>query len=63
MVIAATALTLLVLAVVSAVQLRYMRSDLIRLLSDQQYALVSRAAQELDANRAKLAELMGSIGR
>ncbi len=41
-------LTVAVLVLVSAIEMRFMRQDLTRLLSDEHFALVSRAAQDLD---------------
>jgi PAS domain S-box-containing protein len=46
---AVTALTVAVLLLASAIQMHFMRADLRRVLSDQQFALVSHTAQELDA--------------
>jgi signal transduction histidine kinase/CheY-like chemotaxis protein/HPt (histidine-containing phosphotransfer) domain-containing protein len=43
------ALTVLILMVVSSVQMLFMRRDMTRMLSDQQFAAVSRVAQDLDA--------------
>jgi signal transduction histidine kinase/DNA-binding response OmpR family regulator len=43
------ALTVLILVIVSAVQMHFMRQDMTRMLSDQQFAAVSRVAQDLDA--------------
>jgi signal transduction histidine kinase/DNA-binding response OmpR family regulator len=47
-VVGVTALTVLALVLVSAIQRRFMRQDLTRLLSAEHYALVSRAAEDLD---------------
>ncbi len=47
-VIGVTLLTVSVLVLVSAIQMRFMRQDLTHLLSDEHYALVSRAAKDLD---------------
>ena len=43
------ALSVVILALASAVQMHYMRQDMTRLLFDQQFAAVSRVAQDLDA--------------
>jgi signal transduction histidine kinase/DNA-binding response OmpR family regulator len=42
------ALTVVILVIVSAVQMHFMRQDMTRMLSDQQFAAVSRVAQDLD---------------
>jgi hypothetical protein len=42
------ALTIAILVIVSTVQMYFMRQDMTRVLSDQQFAAVSRAAQDLD---------------
>jgi signal transduction histidine kinase/CheY-like chemotaxis protein/HPt (histidine-containing phosphotransfer) domain-containing protein len=47
-VLGTVALTIAILVIVSAVQMHFMRQDMRRLLSDQQFAAVSRAAQDLD---------------
>ena len=47
-VLGVTALTVLILMGVSAVQLHFMHRDFARVLADQQFALVSRLALELD---------------
>jgi signal transduction histidine kinase/DNA-binding response OmpR family regulator/HPt (histidine-containing phosphotransfer) domain-containing protein len=47
-VIGVTALTVVVLVLVSVIQMRFMRQDLTRLLADEHFALVSRAAKDLD---------------
>jgi signal transduction histidine kinase/DNA-binding response OmpR family regulator len=43
------ALTVVILVIVSSVQMHFMRQDMTRMLSDQQFAAVSRVAQDLDA--------------
>jgi signal transduction histidine kinase/DNA-binding response OmpR family regulator len=43
------ALSVVILVLASAVQMHYMRQDMTRLLSNQQFAAVSRIAQDLDA--------------
>jgi two-component system, sensor histidine kinase and response regulator len=43
------ALTVAILLIVSSVQMHFMRQDMTRMLSDQQFAAVSRVAQDLDA--------------
>ena len=43
------ALSVVILVLASAVQMHYMRQDMTRLLFDQQFAAVSRIAQDLDA--------------
>jgi signal transduction histidine kinase/DNA-binding response OmpR family regulator len=43
------ALTVVILVIVSAVQMHFMRQDMTRMLSDQQFAAASRVAQDLDA--------------
>jgi two-component system sensor histidine kinase/response regulator len=48
-VLGTVALTIAILVIVSAVQMHFMRQDMRRMLSDQQFAAVSRAAQDLDA--------------
>jgi diguanylate cyclase (GGDEF)-like protein/PAS domain S-box-containing protein len=50
--IAATASAVLLIVLVGAIQLHFMRQDLTRVLSDAQSALVSRAAEELDSKLA-----------
>lgn len=57
-VLGVTALTVLVLLTVSAVQLRFMHRDLARVLADQQFALVSRLAQEIDAKFDNYADVL-----
>ncbi len=47
-VIGVTVLTVAVLVLVSAIQMRFMRQDLTHLLSDEHFELVSRAAKDLD---------------
>jgi signal transduction histidine kinase/CheY-like chemotaxis protein/HPt (histidine-containing phosphotransfer) domain-containing protein len=47
-VIGVTTMTVLALVLMSAIQRRFVREDLTRLLSDEHYALVSRAAKDLD---------------
>ena len=47
-VLGATVLIVGVLVLVSAIQMRYMRADLSRMLADDNFSLVSRAAKDLD---------------
>ena len=42
------AVAILVLVLASSIQMHFMRQDMSRLLSDQQFALVTREAQDLD---------------
>jgi signal transduction histidine kinase/CheY-like chemotaxis protein/HPt (histidine-containing phosphotransfer) domain-containing protein len=60
-VLSVVALTLLVLLPASAVQMHFMRQDMVRMLSDQQFAAVSRVAADidikLDSNREVLLRL------
>ena len=46
------ALTVVNLVIVSSVQMHFVRQDMTRVLSDQQFAAVSRVAQDLDAKLA-----------
>jgi signal transduction histidine kinase/DNA-binding response OmpR family regulator len=46
------ALTVVTLVIVSSVQMHFVRQDMTRVLSDQQFAAVSRVAQDLDAKLA-----------
>jgi signal transduction histidine kinase/DNA-binding response OmpR family regulator len=48
-VVGIVALSAVTLILASAVQMHYMRQDMTRLLSDEQFAAVSRIAQDLDA--------------
>jgi signal transduction histidine kinase/DNA-binding response OmpR family regulator len=48
-VLGVVALTVVILVIVSAVQMHFMRQDMTRVLSDQQFAAVSRAAQDLNS--------------
>ena len=53
-----TLLIVAVLVLVSAVQMHFMRRDFSRVLSDQQFGLVSRVASELDAKFATYTDLL-----
>ncbi|HEY4374024.1 MAG TPA: ATP-binding protein [Burkholderiales bacterium] len=53
-----TALTVLVLAAVSAVQMQFMHRDFARVLANQQFEMVSRLAQELDAKLQSYVDLV-----
>ena len=57
-VIGVTVLTVAVLVAASAVQTHFMRQDFTRLFADQQFALVSRIAADLDTRFETYTELL-----
>ncbi len=61
-VIGITALTITVLVLVSAVQIHFIGQDLTRRVSDQQFATVSRIAEELDAKLETAQDVIGRLG-
>jgi diguanylate cyclase (GGDEF)-like protein len=60
-VIGITVLTVAVLILVSAIQMRFMRQDLARMLSDENFTLVSHAAKDLDAKIETARDVLGRL--
>jgi len=61
-VIGVTALTLTVLVLVSAIQSHFIGRDLTRMVSGQEFASVSRIAEDIDAKLESDADVMGRLG-
>jgi signal transduction histidine kinase/DNA-binding NarL/FixJ family response regulator len=62
-VVGTVALTVAVLATVSAVQLHFMRQDMTRVLSDQHFAEVTRVAQDLDGRFATNVDVLVRLAK
>ncbi|HXN10669.1 MAG TPA: hypothetical protein VN859_05455, partial [Steroidobacteraceae bacterium] len=61
-VLGATVLIAAVLVLVSAIQMRYMRADLSRMLADENFSLVSRTAKDLDTRLETSRDVLLRLG-